>query len=242
MGVTIEMGSLAAAVLERHTIFPLGLTMPYSLRYVIFDLDDTLYPRGSGVMEEVLRLILHYMTERLGMDSEEASALRRRYLVEYGTTTAGLLHHRCIDPDDYLAYVHDIPVQRYLRANTELDRVLDTIPLSKAIWTNGTRAHAERVLRALGIRHHFSPILDIRDMGYVSKPAPELYPRLLEMLGAEGPECILVEDSVRNLRPAQPLDMITVLVGGDNGQDVDFVIPRVEEIGSVLQTLQRTRR
>lgn len=176
------------------------------------------------------------------MDSQEARALRHRYMVVYGTTMAGLLHHQCIDPDDYLPYVHDIPVQRYLRTNHELDRVLESIALPKAIWTNSTRAHAERVLRALGIRHHFSPILDVRDMGYVSKPAPELYPRLLKMLGAEGPECILVEDSVRNLRPAQPLDMITVLVDGDNGADVDFVIPRVEEIGSVLQRLQRTRR
>ena len=219
--------------------------MSTSLRYVIFDLDDTLYPRGSGVMEEVRRLILRYMTERLGMASEEAQTLRRHYVSEYGTTMAGLLRHQHIDPDDYLAYVHNLPVARYLQANGELDKVLEGIPLRKAIWTNGTRAHAERVLEALGVRRHFSPIVDVRDMDYVSKPAEEVYPRLLAMLQAEGPACILVEDSVRNLRPARPLGMITVLVdgvGGEGNGEVDFVIGRVEEIGGVVRRLEETNR
>jgi len=218
--------------------------MSIPLRYVIFDLDDTLYPPGSGVMEEVRRLILRYMTERLGMTGEEAHTLRHRYLLEYGTTMAGLLRHQRIDPDDYLAYVHDLPVARYLQVNDELDRVLEAIPLRKDVWTNGTRAHAERVLEALGVRQHFSSIVDVRDMDYVSKPAQEVYPRLLELLGAEGRECILVEDSVRNLRPARGLGMITVLVNGLEGEgtgEVDFVIGRVEEIGAVVRALGEAR-
>lgn len=216
--------------------------MSTSLCYVIFDLDDTLYPRHSGVMEEVRRLILRYMTERLGMDSAEAQTLRRRYMTEYGTTMAGLLHHHHIDPEDYLAYVHNLSVARYLQANSELDRVLGAIPLRKAVWTNATRAHAERVLEALGVRRHFSSIVDVRDMDYVSKPAPHIYPRLLQLLEAEGPECILVEDSLRNLRPARGLGMITVLVDGEGQGEVDFVIGRVEEIGEVVRALREGRR
>ena len=213
-----------------------------SLRYLIFDLDDTLYPRGSGVMEEIRRLILRYMTERLGMPAEEAKALRLRYLAEYGTTMAGLLRHQHIDPDDYLEYVHDFPIQCYLRTNEELDAVLEAIPLQKAIWTNATRAHAHRVLSVLGIRRHFSRIVDVRDMNYMSKPAPEVYHCLLKLLGAEGPECVLVEDSVRNLRPAKAVGMTTVLVDGEGDEDVDFVIGRVEEIGDVMRTLWEVRQ
>jgi len=207
------------------------------IRYLIFDLDDTLYPRGSGVMEQIRRLILRYMMERLGMSAEEARVLRKRYLAEYGTTMAGLLRHQHIDPEDYLEYVHDFPVHRYLRANGELDGVLGAIPLQKAIWTNATRAHAQRVLNALGIRHHFSRIVDVRDMNYISKPAPEVYHRLLKLLRADGPECILVEDSVRNLRPAKVLGMTTVLVDGEDDEDVDFSIGRIEEIGNVVRRL-----
>jgi FMN phosphatase YigB (HAD superfamily) len=36
------------------------------LRYLILDLDDTLYPRRSGVMDLVNQRIGRYMVERLG--------------------------------------------------------------------------------------------------------------------------------------------------------------------------------
>jgi len=211
------------------------------MRYYVFDLDDTLYPRGSGVMEEVRRLILGYMTERLQMLPEEANTLRQRYLIQYGTTMAGLLRHWHIDPDDYLAYVHPVPIDRFLEPNPELDQVLEGIADPKAIWTNASRRHAERVLDVLGIGRHFWPIVDVCDMSYVSKPAPELYPRLVSLLGVEAHDCILVEDSVRNLRPAKSLGMTTVLVDGEPDDTVDFVIGRVEQIGALARSLPIAR-
>ena len=216
--------------------------MTRTIRYVVFDLDDTLYPPASGVMQEIRRLILRYMTHRLGMPLREADELRLRYLVDYGTTMAGLLRHQAIDPEDYLSYVHDMSIGDYLRPNGELDRVLGAITAPKAIWTNATRAHSERVLAALHIRRHFDQIVDVTDMGYTGKPAQEVYARLLGLLGVEGPDCVLVEDSIPNLRPARPLGMITVLVDktqqpGDQARDVDFVIDRVEEIGRVIREL-----
>jgi len=212
------------------------------IRYVVFDLDNTLYPPASGVMQEVRRLILSYMTERLDLPLREAEELRLRYLTDYGTTMAGLLRHQIIDPDDYLSFVHDMPVDDYLRPNGELDQVLESIAAPKAIWTNATRAHSERVLAALGIRRHFDPIVDVVDTDYTGKPAQEVYERLLGLLGVEGPECVLVEDSVPNLRPAADLGMVTVLVdtrqqSGDRATEADFVIHRVEEIGIVVRGL-----
>jgi putative hydrolase of the HAD superfamily len=207
------------------------------MRYFVFDLDDTLYPRGNGVMQEVRRLILSYMTERLQMQPEQANVLRHQYLTRYGTTMAGLLRHWHVDPDDYLSYVHPARVERFLQPNPELDRVLADIAHPKVIWTNATRLHAERVLDALGIGDHFSPIVDVCDMNYVSKPAPEVYPRFLSLVGAEGHECVLIEDSVRNLHPAKSLGMTTVLVGGESGDGVDYVIDTVEQIGELAKSL-----
>jgi putative hydrolase of the HAD superfamily len=186
-------------------------------------------------MREVGKLILDYMTERLQMPAETADLLRQRYLVEYGTTMAGLLRHWQIDPDDYLAFVHDVPVDAYLRPNRQLDAVLAAMPYPKAIWTNGSREHAHRVLATLGIGHHFETIIDVRDMDYISKPAPENYPRMLALLGIAPHECVLVEDSVRNLKPAKSLGIITVLVDGDVAENVDFVINRVEDIERVVR-------
>lgn len=208
------------------------------LQIVIFDLDDTLYPRSSGMMQAVGRLILRYMTDHLGMEPQTAVLLREAYLRDYGTTMAGLLRHNSLDPDDYLAYVHDVAVHEFLAPNPELDLVLGSISVEKAIWTNGSRAHAYRVLDALGIRDHFRKIIDVVDTGYVSKPAPHIYPNVLDMLGFTGPECVLVEDSARNLRPAKALGISTILVG-DSGEDaVDVKITRIEQIGEALCQLR----
>jgi hypothetical protein len=44
---------------------------------------------------------------------------------------------------------------------------------------------------------------------------------------------MLVEDSVRNLRPAKELGMLTVLVDGSANQGADYVISTVLDIESV---------
>ena len=209
---------------------------PY--RYLIFDLDDTLYPRASGLQQEVRRRIIRYMVEQLGMPAEEAVALRQRYVAQYGTTWAGLLRHQRIDLDSYMVYVHDIPLPRYLHVNRTLDAVLEAISLQKIVWTNAPVAYAERVLHALGIRRHFARIVDVQAMNNLNKPMPEVYPRVLGLLGTEGAACILVEDSVNNLRAARSVGMVTVLVDGPEDANADFVIKGVEEIGEVLRRLQ----
>lgn len=205
---------------------------------ILFDLDDTLYPRGTGIMERIRDLILSYIRTRLDLQPEEADALRKQYFQTYGTTMRGLqvCHH--IDADEYLAYVHDIPLQEYLKPNPQLDAVLEAIPQQKVVFTNSSREHAQRVLDRLGIRRHFEHIVDVRDMAFESKPQPSAYRRICHMLKVQPGECIMVEDNVRNLRPAKALGMITVLVDGDGpDESVDYAITRVEEIGHLLERI-----
>ena len=44
------------------------------LRYLLFDLDETLYPRDAGVMQRIRRQIRRYIVEVLGYTPEEAEA------------------------------------------------------------------------------------------------------------------------------------------------------------------------
>jgi putative hydrolase of the HAD superfamily len=209
---------------------------------ILFDLDDTLYPRQVGIMEQIRVLILRYLRTQLHLSIEEAEALRGQYLQTYGTTMRGLQLDYHIDPDEYLRYVHNVPLHEYLQPNPDLDVALASIPQEKIVFTNASREHAERVLDLLGIRRHFSRIVDVRDMAYESKPQPAAYRRICDLLDARPTECLLVEDSVRNLRPAKALGMITVLVGEDGnsaGDAVDYVIPRIEEIDLVVEDLCR---
>ncbi len=210
------------------------------IRTILFDLDQTLYPRRAGIMEQIRLLMLRYIRGRFGLSPEEADALRRRYFQAYGTTMRGLQLNHQIDADEFLQLVHDIPLHEFIRPNAELDAVLAGLPEQKVVFTNASRDHAEKVLDQLGIRRHFDRVVDVRDVGYESKPQPAAYRRICEMLDAKPYECLLVEDNVRNLRPAKALGMVTVLVDGDGSDEsVDYVIERVEEIGEVLEHLRQ---
>jgi putative hydrolase of the HAD superfamily len=207
------------------------------IRTILFDLDDTLYPRQVGIMEQIRALMLRYMQTRFNLSPEEADALRRQYFLTYGTTMRGLQIHHHIDPNEFLDFVHDVPLHEFLQPNAELRQVLDAIPLQKVIFTNASREHAERVLDLLGVRHQFSQIIDVRDLNFESKPQPAAYHRICQLLDVRPEECLLVEDNVSNLRPAKALGMTTVLVkdgSGELAENVDYVIHRVEDIAQVL--------
>ena len=211
------------------------------IRVILFDLDDTLYPRSAGIMVEIRRLILDYIQKRFELEPEEADALRDRYLRNYGTTMRGLQVNHGIDPEEYLHHVHNIALHKYLRPNGELDAVLGEISQEKVIFTNASREHAQQVLEMLGVRQHFSRIIDVRDMEYESKPRKSAYERICRMLEVEPEECVLVEDNVRNLCPAKEMGMVTVLVGDMRQAGhhcVDHVVERVEEIGRVIAGME----
>lgn len=207
--------------------------------HIVFDLDETLYPRSGGLMEAIGQRISLWLEQSLGLDPAEALALRRLYVEQYGTTLGGLIVEHHIDPEAYLAFVHDVPVETLLRPNPALDAMLAAIPLQKAIFTNSTVEHSRRVLRALGVEAHFAALVDIRQLGYCNKPRPEAYERLLSLLRARGPDCILVDDRAVNLLPAHRLGMTTVQVDGAGGDGVDFVVRDVVEVGLVVERLLR---
>src|SRR5206468_4747923 len=105
---------------------------------LLLDVDNTLYPPGRGVIERVDALINRYLVERLGIDSVQVDAVRRRLWSDYGTTLHGLIHREGIDPEDYLRFVHAIELSYLLGADPELAAMLGRIPLLKVAVTNGS--------------------------------------------------------------------------------------------------------
>jgi putative hydrolase of the HAD superfamily len=153
------------------------------------------------------------MVDRLDVSPDEAELLKAQYYGEYGTTMRGLILHHGIVPEDYLIFVHDLPLDEYIQPNPDLDSMLAGIPLRKAVFTNADEGHAKRVLDVLGVGRHFEWIVDVSDFGFNSKPHLSAYQRILDVLNARPSECILVEDSPENLAPAKALGMLAVLVG-----------------------------
>lgn len=211
---------------------------------LIFDLDETIYPRDSGLMRAISDRISEYMTARMGMDPQIVPDLRARYWKQYGTTSRGLQVLHGIDVDDYMRFVHDLALDEYIGPNPALDAVLYQLGQRKVIFTNATTNHAQAVLKIVGVRHHFGAIYDALYFGNEAKPAVGAYRKLLGSLGVDGARCLMVEDTARNLRPARALGMTTVLVDPPAGADLDgadYVISHIAEIGDVVRRLSEGR-
>ena len=193
------------------------------MKYVIFDLDNTLYPKEIGLFKLVDQKINEYMKTMLGMDDNSVEDLRLKYMHKYGTTLGGLIRHHKVDPEEYLTFVHNVDLEGALSADIELCQLLGRIVLGKVIFTNGSCEHAINVLNILGVDGHFSRIFDIKFMEYIAKPNLQSYQKVLDVLGVEGRECFIVEDLAKNLIPAKKLGMITVLIGDEGMSGADFV-------------------
>lgn len=202
---------------------------------ILFDLDNTLYAPERNLFALIDVRINHFMTEVVGIAAGEVDGLRRRYWAEYGVTLGGLIRHHGVDPEAYLEYVHDVDVTGRLGPDPDLRAALARLPQRKAVFTNGSRGHAERVLAALGVADQFESIFDIRIAAYRPKPYPDPYRRVVAHLDLPAERCIMVEDSVENLRTAKQLGMRTVLVGAAAHHPfVDDCIPAVAGIGALL--------
>jgi putative hydrolase of the HAD superfamily len=203
-------------------------------RFLLCDLDDTLYPMDAGIMKMVGERINRFMIEHLDIPPKIAPQLRNFYHQQYGTSMRGLILHYGINPESYLEFVHDLPLEQSIQPNPALDAMLSGICLSKVIITNASREHAQRVLSILGVAHHFEWIVDVRDFGYCSKPHRMAYQRTLHILAAQPGECIIVEDMARNLVPALQMGMTGVLVS--NGQAATPPAPGAADyyIGDIL--------
>ena len=213
------------------------MTQP-GIQYALFDVDDTIYPKSAGVMGVVSKRIDGFMASRLGMDETLIGQLRQRYWQEYGTTMRGLLEEYHIDAEDYLSYVHDFTIDDLLTRNDRLDRVLAGLSWHKVIFTNAPAKHAQQVLEALDVAHHFERIFGVRETGFVGKPDPRAFRYVLTELGVQGDVCIALDDSIPNLKTAKSLSMVAVLVGSAQLVDgVDFAISSIEEVAEVARDL-----
>jgi putative hydrolase of the HAD superfamily len=213
------------------------------LKYLIFDLDETLYPRDAGLMQEIGARITRYLIDHLKLSEAEALLLRQRYFQQYGTALRGLIVEQPeANPEDYLKFVHDIPLTKYIGPNPALNEMLRSIPLTKIVFTNATIEHAQKVLGILGIPDCFARIIDIRMIDYISKPDRRAYEKMLALIDAQPNECILVEDSARNLMPAKSLGLTTILVDNDDCAEVDYCVKDILGVKQAVDGLMERMR
>ena len=204
---------------------------------LICDLDGTLYPHSSPYTAAFDARITAYIEQHLGLGLAETLALRHQYYTTYGTTLRGLQLHNHVDTEGYLAYVHSPDASAYLAPDLALDQLLGELPVRRAVMTNSPREHADKVLAALGIAHRFERVFDIRFVAFEPKPSLSAYFRVLDALGVNPRDTVLVEDTIQNLPPAREIGMRTVLIREVAGPPVPAADLEVPDIHAALRLL-----
>lgn len=195
---------------------------------LIFDLDDTLYPTTTGIWSLIRDRIESFMINKLNYSPQNVSEIRSNLFLEYGTTLRGLQSLHNIDTEDYLKFVHDIPVSKLLAPNNKLREILDSYPQRKVIFTNADRWHADRILKALEVRDSFDLIIDILDVTPFCKPMSEAYEIAMHKLDLDDPSsCLMIDDNLKNINAAKIFGMETLWVSKNNSKEFSLNIPQI---------------
>ncbi len=180
---------------------------------IFFDLDDTLYPSDSGLWLAIKERMNIYMREKLNIPAEQVSTLREKYYMQFGTTTRGLQEYHNLDTQDFLAYVHDLPLKEYLTPNPHLRSIIASLPTRNLIFTNADVHHADRVLKTLNLRDLFDTIVDVNAIAPYCKPMPDAFHIAMQLAGESDPrKCVMIDDLPRTTRAAKELGMFSILM------------------------------
>jgi len=202
-----------------------------------FDLDETLYPSSAGLWMEIRQRINLFLKDQIGIPQDQIESLRDQYFKQYGTTLRGLQENHQVNMDEYLAFVHNIPIQDYLQPDPQLRTALLSIKGKKYIFTNADCAHANRVIKTLDLEGIFDGCIDVHVIYPHCKPMPGAFQLALAAAGNPDPrQCVLLDDQGRITRAARSMGMYTVLVGKDSpGFEADECLPRLADLPELMK-------
>lgn len=207
----------------------------------LFDYDLTLYTyKERFVLDSLDRRIMLFVKAFFGCSEERATEIRRDYLVRFGTTLRGLQVLHGVDPNEYYDFIHRNEGLVYPEFAPRKREILEGLPGTKFIFTNGRRDWSEAGMRSMGIGGAFSGILDVAAMNWLGKPAASAYACAEEFMKRElgkAPESVvMLDDAAKNLPGGVARGWLPVLVNplvpeGFEGFHVDslFELPDLVE-------------
>ncbi len=188
----------------------------------LFDLDNTLHDASHAIFPTISANMNVFIGRVLGdgttpATQEQIDAARLGYWKRYGATLLGMIRHHQVSAADFLRETHALDsLTDMIRCEQGLSRMLRRLPGRKILLTNAPTRYASDVMRHLGLRRHFSHHIAIEHMqvhGQLRpKPSKLLLRRLLRKHGLGARRCILVEDTLCNLRAAKQVGLRTVWI------------------------------
>ena len=170
------------------------------LKYILFDLDNTLYSSRLGLQDNVQNRLKAFCADFLGVSPDEAWREREACQDRYSTCLEWLMGEKGFtDAEAYFAAAHPEEEVNALRRDDYLRGFLSDIQTPKAILTNSPREHAERVLARLEVAEYFTHVFDIRMCGFVGKPKREVFEHALGVLDVQPKEVLFIDDLPANV-------------------------------------------
>lgn len=187
-----------------------------SSRVWFFDLDNTIHDASHAIFEQISIGMVNAVMQHMQLDKVAAKALCELYWKRYGATMIGMHKHHQMDPEKFLLDSHSFDVKKYMKFEHHLPVLLDAVPGTKYILTNAPEHYAIQVLDGLNISQYFAGICAVNHMvvlgEYRPKPSPLLLRQLQASLGLESQQCVLVEDTLSNLKAAKKEGWQTVYI------------------------------
>lgn len=202
-----------------------------------FDLDNTIYPKSSGIDQLMVERIELFFVDYLKLPREESKVLGARFYKDYGLAIKGLMKHFSIDPVEYDRFVDGgLPLEEILKPNRRLTCLVDKLSKRGACWifTNAGKSHATRVLKLLKIDKFFSGIIycDYSETNFPSKPDRLSFLRAMKCASINDPKkCFFFDDSIGNIRSALEMGWRVVYVD----EDSCFEDSSIDEINTSLE-------
>ena len=189
-----------------------------NFKYLLFDLDNTLYPSTSAMDAGITRRMMECVAEFFSCSMEEAIKIRKKNISHYSTTLEWLRAQGLKDIEKYLAHVHPDNECDELKKEDGLRKLLLSLPQKKSILTNAPREHAQRVLEKLEVSDLFECITDIRDPNFFGKPYPQAYQTALKKSGFNFEETLFIDDMQKYTDGWAALGGTAILIGNKNGK------------------------
>ena len=211
-----------------------------TMKFWIFDLDNTLHDASPHIFPHINHSMTAYLQQHLQLDEVAANTLRIDYWQRYGATLTGMMRHHATDPDHFLQHTHQFPeLEKMVLREPRLSHILKALPGKKIVFSNAPQHYANAVLKLLKIDSLFDDVIAIEHSGYRPKPDNFGFFKLLKKHKVKAAQCVMVEDSLANLRTAKKLGMRTVWVnaGQQNEACVDVKIRNVMQLPKMLNHL-----
>lgn len=239
---------------------------PSPITTLIFDVDDTLYDVGTGFTAHRQEISPKLMVEKYKFSSEEAAMkVKNEYFSKYHATAKALkvAQEEGKFPED-APQVQTEDIATYWAENLdysmlgppkkELFEQLSKCKCTLVAFSNGPRKYVKRALEKMELFDLFGEerLYAVDDVMPHCKPEREAFEKIFKNIGNPAPEtCVMVEDSMKNVRRAKELGMKTVLIRGstetgraltddkpnDSDPSVDCSMERIEEFFTILPGL-----